>query len=473
MAERKYVDEHEQLKRRPLHDCSSPEALRIMDYHPVILAAGTGSRMNDLTANTPKALLTVGNKPMIWYSINMCQKAGFQEAMVLVQESKRSEIKRKLEFYEFIIKLDFVNVPDDSSGTADALRLIRNKVKYDLLIISSDLITTLPLHYFTNHFKAYDASFLMLLSPLPESFNEAPVPGVKVDKQNEGDVIGLDKELQRLVFHSNEADQGDFITFSHSFLTQCPFISLRTDMTDCHLYIMKKWIFEFLLDRPKITTLKGELVPYIVKKQFSKNKSKKDDTSEGLSKKRDIYSYIPKSFLAEAYQLTLSNKVSPTYHEEIHCYVYIQEKGFCVRTNTLANYAEANRQILKHFPELMPPGTLSKITAGKSSKIDDESLLDGSVSLGKNVSITHSVIGAYCKIYDKVKITNSVVLDHTEIGEGSIIDGCIICDSVYIGENCDLKDSIVGSQEKIEANTKLTHESVDTQMMKEKANWFY
>lgn len=49
-----------------------------MDYHPVILAAGTGSRMNDLTANTPKALLTVGNKPMIWYSIKMCQKAGFQ-----------------------------------------------------------------------------------------------------------------------------------------------------------------------------------------------------------------------------------------------------------------------------------------------------------------------------------------------------------------------------------------------------------
>lgn len=56
--------------------------------------------------------------------------------------------------------------------------------QYDLLIISSDLITTLPLHYLTNHFKAYDASFLMLISPLPESLNEAPVPGVKVDKQN-------------------------------------------------------------------------------------------------------------------------------------------------------------------------------------------------------------------------------------------------------------------------------------------------
>lgn len=60
----------------------------------------------------------------------------------------------------------------------------------------------------------------------------------------------------------------------------------------------------------------------------------------------DIYSYIPKSFLAEAYQLTLSNQVSPMYHEEIHCYVYTQDEGFCVRTNTLANYAEANRQVI-------------------------------------------------------------------------------------------------------------------------------
>lgn len=52
---------------------------------------------------------------------------------MLVQESKRSRIKRKLEFYDFVIKLDFVSVPDDSSGTADALRLIRNKIKVNPL----------------------------------------------------------------------------------------------------------------------------------------------------------------------------------------------------------------------------------------------------------------------------------------------------------------------------------------------------
>ncbi|GAB1610047.1 translation initiation factor eIF-2B subunit gamma-like isoform X1 [Argonauta hians] len=481
MAERKNGNEHARITQRLLYDCSTPQIPPMMYFHPVILAAGTGSRMNDLTAKTPKALLTVGNKPMIWYSINMCQEAGFQEAIVLVQESRGSEIKRKLEPYEFIINLDWVSVPEDSSGTADALRLIRNKVKNDLLILSSDLITTLPLHYLTNHFMANDASFLMLISPLPEPFNQAPVPGVKVDKQNEGDVIGLDRGLQRLVYYSNEADQGEFITFKHSFLRQCPFVAMRTDMTDCHLYVMKKWIFDFLLDRPKITTLKGELVPYLVKKQFAPIKSKNQEPdadnmtklTKPSNKKKDIHSYIPTSFLAEAYRLSLSNKVSPSHHEEIHCNVYIQEEGFCVRANTLANYAEANRQILKHFPDLMPSGVLSKITAGKSSKVDTESLLHESVSLGKNVSITKSVVGAYCKIYDKVKITNSVILDHTDIGEGSVIDGCIICDSVYIGEKCDLKGTIVGSQEKIAPNGKLTHESVDTQMMKEKANWFY
>ena len=33
--------------------------------------------MSDLTSNTPKCLLPIGNKPMIWYPVKMLEKAGF------------------------------------------------------------------------------------------------------------------------------------------------------------------------------------------------------------------------------------------------------------------------------------------------------------------------------------------------------------------------------------------------------------
>ena len=44
----------------------------------MILAAGQGSRISDLTSSMPKALLPVANMPMIWYPVQMLEKAGFQ-----------------------------------------------------------------------------------------------------------------------------------------------------------------------------------------------------------------------------------------------------------------------------------------------------------------------------------------------------------------------------------------------------------
>ena len=38
----------------------------------LILAAGFGSRMGDLTEKTPKPLLSVNQKPLIIYAIELC-----------------------------------------------------------------------------------------------------------------------------------------------------------------------------------------------------------------------------------------------------------------------------------------------------------------------------------------------------------------------------------------------------------------
>lgn len=48
-----------------------------MELQAVLMAAGGGSRMMDLTYNTPKPLLPVGNKPLIWYPLSLLERAGF------------------------------------------------------------------------------------------------------------------------------------------------------------------------------------------------------------------------------------------------------------------------------------------------------------------------------------------------------------------------------------------------------------
>lgn len=49
-----------------------------MELQAVLMAAGGGSRMMDLTYNTPKPLLPVGNKPLIWYPLNLLERVGFE-----------------------------------------------------------------------------------------------------------------------------------------------------------------------------------------------------------------------------------------------------------------------------------------------------------------------------------------------------------------------------------------------------------
>jgi CTP:molybdopterin cytidylyltransferase MocA len=49
-----------------------------MEFQAVVLAAGKGSRMNDLIRpQTPKCLLPIANKPLLWYPLQMLQAHGF------------------------------------------------------------------------------------------------------------------------------------------------------------------------------------------------------------------------------------------------------------------------------------------------------------------------------------------------------------------------------------------------------------
>ena len=54
-----------------------------MEFHPVILAGGRGSRMFPLCEECPKALLPVGNKPLIWYPVQLLEKYGFEGKTVI------------------------------------------------------------------------------------------------------------------------------------------------------------------------------------------------------------------------------------------------------------------------------------------------------------------------------------------------------------------------------------------------------
>ena len=56
----------------------SSSSLGLPEFQAVLMAAGRGSRFNEITRHKAKCLLPIGNLPMVWYPLNMLQRAGFQ-----------------------------------------------------------------------------------------------------------------------------------------------------------------------------------------------------------------------------------------------------------------------------------------------------------------------------------------------------------------------------------------------------------
>lgn len=73
-----------------------------MELQAVLMAAGGGSRMMDLTYNTPKPLLPVGNRPLIWYPLNLLERVGF-EGKQTINSGEKKVIKSDILPHEKIL----------------------------------------------------------------------------------------------------------------------------------------------------------------------------------------------------------------------------------------------------------------------------------------------------------------------------------------------------------------------------------
>ncbi|KAK1786914.1 hypothetical protein P4O66_017013 [Electrophorus voltai] len=436
-----------------------------MELQAVVMAAGGGSRMMDLTYNTAKPLLPVGNRPLIWYPLNLLERAGFEEVIVVttkdVQKALSTEQRLKLDVK---MKMDVVCVQEDADmGTADALRHIQQKIKLcfyptlptpslhpwqtDLLVVSCDLITDVALHEVVDLFRAHNAMLAMLMSKAHE-FTET-VPGQKGKKKGgeQRDFVGVDHTGKRLLFMANEADLEEGLVIRKYVMRKHPRMHIRTDLLDAHLYCLKKCVVDFLVANKCISSLRGELVPYLVRKQFSKATTpgsngehtdqnlKRSDANAGLVILSDTHTHTHTN-THRSTELLISSRddgllqlaeerscwndhhgdMSEAYHGgRLRCYAHIMEKGMCYRANTLAAYVEANRVAPKLFDEspVHPSAVVSE-----RSLVGGDSIIGPFTNIADKTSIKRSNIGAYTVVKEKVKISNSIIMNGVTIEEG-------------------------------------------------------
>lgn len=222
--------------------------VKYTEFQAVVLAGGKGSRMTELTAGKSKCLLPIHNNPMIYYPLRSLDRAGFTEAIIIVTESMKREISTVVDKLNLSLKLEFIGIPDgEDLGTADAIRLISDKINRDFIVISCDLIVDIDITDILNSYRKHNASLTALMIPAPKLSNNFVTPGPKSEQKPETDLIGIDNKTNRLVFLASASDFEESIDISQKLLRKHSSFTMNSKLMDAHFYVINKWILDFLV----------------------------------------------------------------------------------------------------------------------------------------------------------------------------------------------------------------------------------
>ena len=119
----------------------------------VILAGGKGTRLSPLTKTINKHLLPVGPEPMIYNPIKNMRACGIRDVRIVTSSEHMGQMVSSLgSGKDFGLNLSY-SVQDEARGIADALRLARNFVGNDnVMVLLGDNIFFDDISYFAQNY---------------------------------------------------------------------------------------------------------------------------------------------------------------------------------------------------------------------------------------------------------------------------------------------------------------------------------
>lgn len=429
-----------------------------MRLEGIILAAGSGSRMVELTRGRPKCLLTVGNQSLIWFAINGLKQMGVKRIIVLVPEQHEADIKQYCQKKFGLSKeidLEFVAAPAEADrGTAESLLEIRDKIRGDFVVYSCDsIVDPKALTALLNHYRLYDPMMTMLLADNINYFLPKIAPGRREKENYMRDVIAVEP-IDKLELASSAEFSASKVVFLHSErlsrqnlkirskeLALHPSLEVCSKFLDTHIYIFRHQMLDFMLQNRDRAVLKSEMIPLLIAKQFSPPIDQIDEEDDiqdirGLQRLCDYESELkerlenlnPKHATKENYIRRTSSNTPIT------CHALSLRDLQAHRANTLSTYLDCNRnaKALLHLVGLKNVNTIKNCVVGENTSVGEKTLM-------KNGSV-----GNNCKIGDKVKLIDCILMDNVEIASNTNLTECIVATSSRIGSKCDLKQCIIG-----------------------------
>jgi hypothetical protein len=190
--------------------------------------------------------------------------------------------------------IEIIPVPD-MLGSADALRAVADRIRGDFIVVNSDIISQINLGVLINTHRLKTSDVTMMLSSIPiEETMEmnkkvkggsssgsgggkaasAVTKPVKIDEEDQ-EYIGICEDGRVMIkIPALEIDDESHLTFSKPLIHKsCGSgsggkLRFRCDLIDAGVYCMSFWILEFLANSKNISTIRTDLLPYLVQRQY-------------------------------------------------------------------------------------------------------------------------------------------------------------------------------------------------------------
>src|SRR5246127_2337815 len=150
----------------------------------VVLAGGTGSRLNPLTRVTNKHLLPVYDKPMVYYPIQTLVNAGIEEILLVTGGKNSGDFLRLLgNGKEFGLKHLNYTYQEGEGGIAEALALAEHFAEGDqVCVILGDNLIAGTIREAVDDFRKRDLGARIFLKEVPDAqrFGVAEIQGDRI-----------------------------------------------------------------------------------------------------------------------------------------------------------------------------------------------------------------------------------------------------------------------------------------------------
>ncbi|MEY8213825.1 MAG: nucleotidyltransferase family protein, partial [Colwellia sp.] len=158
------------------------------DNEIIIMAGGLGSRLGELTKETPKPMLRVGDKPMLQHLIEQFRDQGFCKFILCVNYKKDIISDYFGSGEKFGVQIDYV-VETKRLGTAGALSLIQKEINSPFFVINADVLTSLNFQELISFHKKQKSKATMCVRNYVQ---QVPYGVIKADENST--LIGIDEK---------------------------------------------------------------------------------------------------------------------------------------------------------------------------------------------------------------------------------------------------------------------------------------